>query len=632
MGENLNASLDKSIYRTLSITIVTSLLLCGLFVATTAASASDTIVVLRDNIDNPLWTCDYAWDQDNKEVWIRGDTNTDSGIDTWCHSTHRMHGGTHSAWVAVVGQNSISVARGEGEQNNYAIDKYDANMTSFMRHSLSLDPGLGAGTLTFYYWADTMSSSVPGGYDHMQVSVSSDNSSYDVIWTQPSASVTTWTLATVSVPADTKTISFDFISGPYTSGTEWKEGAYVDDILVTQESVPSWSSVKALPAYSSAVVRIEMNVDTSQGTPENIHLYYRMAGSNGYTMYHDQWNTEGLYIYNEIIYFNATLTGGEGKYEFYTIASGGAVTELAPSVPDASTTVDMGAPTTVLTKTGNLSGSGWYTGPVTLNLTATDPKSGIGFIEYKMDDGVWSRLQNDLTISDEGAHNLSYRAVDGAGNVEQERTVIVKVDHTPPSTLYSIDASDSLILLARENVSGTDKTYYRLDGGTWTEYSTPLAVLGGSHQVLEYYSTDKATNTEEVRTLDLTHVPMSGVDLALGGLDGSHSSSNAVKLTWSLTDPDGLVDHFEVIVDGTVVTTLARSVTSYDLTGLSVGDHTVAVRAVDSSGNGAQTSAPLTISAASSGLLGIAWELWAIIAIVLASTVVLAVFLLRRKK
>ena len=277
---------------------------------------------------------------------------------------------------------------------NYAIDKYDANMSAYMRHSLTLDQAMGDGTLTFYYWADTMASNAPGGYDHLQVSMSSDNSSYDVRWTQPSASVTTWTMATVVVPADTKTLSFDFISGAYPSGTDMKEGAYVDDILVTQESVPSWSSVEALPTYSPTVFPIEIIVDTSQGTPESVRPLLPGDTPTTYSLYHDQVIIDGVFPYGEPIYFNASLTGGEAQYQFCSVAVGGGITETQPTSPDALTIVDMGAPTTTLTQSGN-----W---PVTIHLASIDSRSGVDHIEFSLDGTNWAAWTQDVTISSEG--------------------------------------------------------------------------------------------------------------------------------------------------------------------------------------------------------------------------------------
>jgi len=594
---------------------------------TTESAASVSTIILQENVDNPAWTCDDAWDQDNKERWIRGDTNSNSGVDTWCHSTHRIHGGTHSAWVAVIGYNSISVARGEGNLANYAIDRYDANMSAYMRHSLVMDPSLGDGTLTFYYWADTMASSAPGGYDHLQVSTSSDNSSYVVRWTQPSASVTAWTLATVSIPANTKTLSFDFVSGPYSPGTEMKEGAYVDDILVTQESVPSWSSVEALPTYSPAVFPIEVSADTGQGTPESVRLYYRAAPNTTYSLYHDQIITDGVFPYGEPIHFNASLTGGEAQYQFYSVAVGGGTTETQPSSPDASTIVDMSAPTTTMTLSGN--------GPVTIHLSSIDLRSGVAHIEFTLDGTTWAEWKQDVTISSEGTHNLSYRAVDKVGNLEEAHVATMIVDHTSPVTTYAIDDSSDITLTAWDGTSGINRTYYRVDGGEWSTYAFPLPLRDAGHQLLEYYSVDNANNSESVRTLDLADIPLSKIDLTIGEVKGSYASGELVSITWSVNDPTGLVDHYDVLLDGMLVETKSKDTRIITLTSLSEGDHTLVVSAVDGGGNSTQTSTPIVVSGSETGgtsPLGLPWELWMITAIVLVVLVLSGLLLWQRKR
>lgn len=610
------------------ITIVTSLLLSSIFIGASIVGAStETVTVLRENIDNPAWTCDDAWDQDNAEKWMRGDTNPDSGVDTWCHSTHRMHGGTHSAWVAVIGTNSISLARGEGSPGNYAIDRYDANMSAYMRHSLTLDPSLGGGTLTFYYWADTMASNAPGGYDHLQVSTSSNNSTYDVRWTQPSASVTTWTMATVTIPANTRTLSFDFISGAYSSGTEMKEGAYVDDILVTQESVPSWSSVESLPAYSPTVFPVEVTADTGQGTPESVRLYYRTSSNTSYTLYHDQVITNGVFPYGQPIYFNASLTGGEAQYQFISIAVGGGTTETQPSSPDAYTTVDMGAPTTTMTQSGN--------GPVTIHLASSDPRSGVKKIEFSLDGATWTVWNQDITISSEGTHNLSYRAMDVAGNVEGAHIATILVDHTPPTTIYSVDATSYISLTARDTISGVNRTYYRVDGGGWSEYASLLPVRDAGHQLLEYYSVDKANNSEIIRSLNLNEIPMSNIDLTLGEVRESYVPGELASITWSVNDSSGLVDHYDILLDGVLVGSISGDTHNFNLTSLNEGDHNLVIIAVDSGGNTTQISSPVIVRSTGtdgSSPLGLSWELWTIGAIVLLALLLLGLFLWRRKR
>ncbi|MGW5265905.1 ThuA domain-containing protein [Microbispora sp. NPDC004025] len=52
--------------------------------------------------------------------------------------------------------------------------------------------------------------------------------------------------------------------------------------------------------------------------------------------------------------------------------------------------------------------------------------------------------------------------------------------------------------------SGVAKTEYSVDGGDWTAYTAPVTVSGEGQHQLRYRSTDKAGNTEEIKTLSLT--------------------------------------------------------------------------------------------------------------------------------
>ena len=199
------------------------------------------------------------------------------------------------------------------------------------------------------------------------MSVSSDNSSYTTIWTQPTANEGSWKQATASVPADARTISFDFISGPYAGS--WEEGAYIDNILVTQVSDTSWSHVVPLPSYSPGTFDIEISVDSAQGTPESVKLYYRAGSSGGYSLFTDQTHADGAFSPGERIEFTSA---DEIDYQFYSIASGGGTTEPQPAVPDASTAVDLAAPQTTASVNRTANESGWY------NTTVSVPPVGRG--------------------------------------------------------------------------------------------------------------------------------------------------------------------------------------------------------------------------------------------------------------
>lgn len=598
--------------------------------AASAASAS-TVTVLRENFENPNFNCDTGWDQDGKEIWARGDSNAASGVDTWCHSKARVSpsGNTYSLWCAVIGNNSIATARGLPAQSNTASQRYDANMSAFIRHSLSMNPQLGEGTLTFIYWSMTMASSAPGGYDHLSVSVSADNAAYTTIWTQPSASVSSWEQASVTVPSNARTISFDFVSGPY-SGSEWKEGAYIDNILVTQKSDASWSHVNSLPPYSKGTFDIEVSVDTTQGIPDSINLYYKSSTSSSFALYTDPRHTNGAYANGEVIRFDSSLTGGALDYQFYSIASGGGMLESQPSVADASTSVDVTSPQTTSSVNRTVMASGWYDGPVKVSLISSDARSGVGSIQYKLDGSTWATWGGDLNIDEEGAHNLTYYAVDKAGNVEEDHKISINIDGTAPMTSYSFDGAGRLGLLASDGASGPSSTRYRLDGGEWQAYSASLDVLNAGHNSLEFYSTDNAGNAEAVRTVDLNNAPMSKVTLALSGIGSSYSEGDTVRIVWSCDDPAGEVDHYEVLVDGAVVKTLGGTASSFDLTGLAEGEHSITVRAVDSGGNSTYQTTTLSIGNAQQN--GAPTLLPSIVIVVMAAVAVAAGLLFWRRR
>ena len=65
-------------------------------------------------------------------------------------------------------------------------------------------------------------------------------------------------------------------------------------------------------------------------------------------------------------------------------------------------------------------------------LNATDNLSKTDYIEYKVDDSDYIRYSAPISISKEGPHSISYRAVDRAGNREFEQSFNVIVDNTSP--------------------------------------------------------------------------------------------------------------------------------------------------------------------------------------------------------
>ncbi|WP_347269377.1 carbohydrate binding domain-containing protein [Bacillus sp. TL12] len=82
----------------------------------------------------------------------------------------------------------------------------------------------------------------------------------------------------------------------------------------------------------------------------------------------------------------------------------------------------------------------WVNKDVTVNLTATDNDGGSGVAStyYQLDNGS-TQSGNEIKISDEGVHTLTYWSVDNAGNTEQFHTKTIKLDKTAPVLNISLD-------------------------------------------------------------------------------------------------------------------------------------------------------------------------------------------------
>jgi len=355
--------------------------------------------------------------------------------------------------------------------------------------------------------------------------------------------------------------------------------------------------VLPLPSYSPGTFDIDISVNDALGTPESVRLYYRASGAGSYSLYVDQAHPDGMFSRGETVTFTSAA---ELDYQFYSVASGGGTTEAEPSVPDASTAVDLAAPLTSATVNRTASESGWYNATAAVHLSAADQRSGVGSLRYKVDSGPWTAFIGDVVITDEGEHTLSYQATDAAGNAEPERSLAVNIDLSAPVTLYAIDGSGNVTLTPADPLSGIGSGYFRTNGGEWQSYVS-VDFLSTSDRVVDFYAVDRAGNAEAVRTLDLDRLPLRTVNLELGEVKASYGHGDTVQLTWACEDPSNLVDHFEILVDGTVIKTLPNTATGFDLTDLEDGYHIIIVRAVDSGGNSTYQSAVLNTGGPASG-------------------------------
>jgi hypothetical protein len=185
--------------------------------------------------------------------------------------------------------------------------------------------------------------------------------------------------------------------------------------------------------------------------------------------------------------------------------------------------------------------AGWCNSSVVVTLTPTDTGSGmsggLARTEYKLDADPWTSGIS-LTISSDGDHTLLYRSRDHAGNLEDVRSVHVKIDSGAPLTT-ACGADDAwhksavtVTFAATDAVAGIAGTEYRIDGGPWTSGLSVTVASDGDHLV-GYRSSDNAGNVETEKGL---HVRIDTTGPVTSAKATSGKKGRAVKLACMVGD------------------------------------------------------------------------------------------------
>ncbi|NJC16218.1 PKD repeat protein/glucose/arabinose dehydrogenase/type 1 glutamine amidotransferase [Micromonospora profundi] len=255
--------------------------------------------------------------------------------------------------------------------------------------------------------------------------------------------------------------------------------------------------------------------------------------------------------------------------------------------------VDETAPVTTAAVSGTPT-EGWYTGPVTVTLTAADEAGGSGLAgtSYQLDGATaWTPYTEPVTVSGDGEHELRFRSTDQAGNVESTKTVAVKIDATAPVTSATFaPANDEgwhngtipVVLTSTDAGSGVKSVEWSLDGGAWTPYSEPIEVTGDGQHELLFRSTDKAGNAETLKSAVLRIDGTKPTLLVSGIADGQlYGDSQDVRVSWQAVDPTSGIASVVGTLDGKAY----ASGTLQAMYELPLGLHELTVTATDKAGN-----------------------------------------------
>jgi len=139
--------------------------------------------------------------------------------------------------------------------------------------------------------------------------------------------------------------------------------------------------------------------------------------------------------------------------------------------------------------------SGWYNSQPAITVNASDATSGVASTQYSVDGSPWVATPPTFT---DGTHTIQAQVTDKAGNSSTSALVTIKVDTTPPVSVFvSPPEGSTVVAVGNFTMSGTtsDATSgvagarISLDNGaTWS----PLPVTGGNWSYL--WDTGKYSN------------------------------------------------------------------------------------------------------------------------------------------
>lgn len=200
-----------------------------------------------------------------------------------------------------------------------------------------------------------------------------------------------------------------------------------------------------------------------------------------------------------------------------------------------------------------------------------------------------------------GYNEITVTMTDGAGRTLSDSVTLVfdilepSLDIlSPENGSYNNNGSVTVVWTGIDEDTGIDHYAVSADGESWTNVSATQ----------ETFLLPEGTHTLLVRAYDLTgNFNESGVTVIvdmtspsleiLSPEDGSYNSTGNVTVTWVAEDATAGIDRSEVSVDGGDWTT--ANGTSYALSELDEGSHTVQVRAYDLAGNFNESSVSFTV-------------------------------------
>jgi hypothetical protein len=227
----------------------------------------------------------------------------------------------------------------------------------------------------------------------------------------------------------------------------------------------------------------------------------------------------------------------------------------------------------------------------TFTWTQSDTLSGVQGAHCQLDSGSITSCQSGVTVSNlaDGQHNFAVHITDFAGNVSAVAVWTWIVDTVPPNTALSGgpgSLTNQHAATFGASGAGTGGKYLcSLDNATATTCSATIDYenIPDGHHTLRVWAVDAAGNQDPTPASASWTIDSVAPTAQITGNPDSATTVTTASFTFISTNAgDAPFASFQCSVDGGAYTTCTSP---FGIAGLSVRQHTLAVRAVDTLGN-----------------------------------------------